>query len=167
MNDNVNDVNKNETNKKSSSLIIIAIVAILIVVILIVVFFVNKNNSDKDNNNLNNNTENANNSDIVEEEVDDRIAHPENYVDLKKDLVGTWYLYENNKKDSSTYYLFNEDGTGKYVGDGDVKNFSYDVMGSSLFITHGDLENIESYEIEFNNNMLTLNDSTKKISFTK
>ena len=86
---------------------------------------------------------------------------------IDSNIIGTWYYTNNGTKDTSSYWTFNSDGTGKYVVNNAPINITYRTEGSSLFIiTAGiDLEKENSYTIDGNN--LTINDGTGDTIYIK
>lgn len=88
-------------------------------------------------------------------------------VNTNNSLVGKWYWYNDDAKNTAIYYLFNEDGTGDYVVNGISVNIKYEIKGNSLFITAGGINEAKENKYEINSNILSIDDGVGVTKFIK
>ena len=95
------------------------------------------------------------------------ISNNTSNVTTNNSLVGKWYWYDDDNKDTSVYYLFNEDGTGNYVVNDVPINIKYEIEGNSLFITAAGIDKAKENGYEINNNILSIDDGVGVTKFIK
>lgn len=70
-------------------------------------------------------------------------------------IIGTWEYVDSNQ----FIYVFNEDGTGKYIIAGTEISFTYEVKGNQIAITYtGETEPFDT-EYSIKDDVLTIKDS--------
>ena len=83
------------------------------------------------------------------------------------DIVGKWYMYSNNTKDQSTYFVFNKDGTGNYTVGDIPMNLTYEINGDSLFITMSGVKSSKENHYSISNNILSIDDGVGTTTYIK
>ena len=84
-----------------------------------------------------------------------------------KGIVGKWYWYKNGEKDTTVYYIFNEDGTGQYVVNDIPINLKYEINEDKLIIELSGVNTPRELRYEIINNILRINDGLNTNSYMR